>query len=527
MTSAQPQHVRAGGGPGGGWRSFRRWRRSRPFWGGLLTVLAGVEMFASTRMTLNGLSFSSGATGLYSLLIPSILVTCGLLLWWSPGQRLFYSIVAAVTTIYSLIGLNLGGFFVGLLLGLVGSALGFAWTPVRPGVRPGADAGPGVGAPPGSGPDPRAASDDDAGRDSGVDILDSPEADGGPGADGGSGAGVGPGADGGSGADRGSREGADGESGPVGRRSRDVAYPEDPTGGRDPRYFAVALLALGLTAGGLVAAAPQPVRAAAPRPTPTACPTAAPTKTAVPRPSASRTAPPTVTPAASPTPSSTPAGNLLTDLLHGLGDLFTGGGGTAPPSADPSSSTGVTPKATPTTRPKPATTRPGTRCAPGKPGRPGAVQPGRPLPRIAPEAGQPRVARQPSTLTGTKVTMTGLRFEGIVDLPTTDGTLTVLKFSMSKAVTADFMLVADGPAGRHQRYVTDELTVRGDVAFYATRFVGRLLGIKITLTPDLPFPDGIPITSPIPITFTDPVINLAFVDSDTLTARPALALSLS
>ena len=63
VTSAQPQHARAGGGPGRGWRSFRRWRRSRPFWGGLLTVLAGVEMFASTRMTLNGLSFSSGATG--------------------------------------------------------------------------------------------------------------------------------------------------------------------------------------------------------------------------------------------------------------------------------------------------------------------------------------------------------------------------------------------------------------------------------------------------------------------------------
>ena len=65
------------------------------------------------------------------------------------------------------------------------------------------------------------------------------------------------------------------------------------------------------------------------------------------------------------------------------------------------------------------------------------------------------------------------------------------------------------------------------MAFYATRFVGRLLGIKITLTPDLPFPDGIPITSPIPITFTDPVIDLAFVDSDTLTARPALTLTLA
>lgn len=64
------------------------------------------------------------------------------------------------------------------------------------------------------------------------------------------------------------------------------------------------------------------------------------------------------------------------------------------------------------------------------------------------------------------------------------------------------------------------------MAFYATRFVGRLLGIKITLTPDLPFPDGIPVTLPISVTFTDPVIDLAFVDCRTLTARPALKLSL-
>ncbi|SCE83497.1 hypothetical protein [Micromonospora chokoriensis] len=53
-----------------------------------------------------------------------------------------------------------------------------------------------------------------------------------------------------------------------------------------------------------------------------------------------------------------------------------------------------------------------------------------------------------------------------------------------------------------------------------------VLGIKITLTPDLPLPEGLPITSPIPITFTDPVIDLAYVTSNTLTARPALALSL-
>ncbi|MEV4724221.1 DUF6114 domain-containing protein [Micromonospora humida] len=503
MTRAQPPYAPTG--PGRGWRSFRRWRRSRPFWGGLLTVLAGVEMFASTRMTLNGLSFSSGATGLYSLLIPIILVTCGLLLWVSPGQRLFYSIVAAVTTVYSLMGLNLGGFFLGLLLGLVGSALGFAWTPIRPATPPAAD----TAAPSAAGAHP----DADPGADDGFD--------------------------------------ADGRLGFFGGPVTDTTAPrdpaQDPAGGRDPRHLGVALLVLGLAAGALVAAAPKPVRAAAPgpvraaapgpvraaapKPAPTACPRPAPTGTAAPRPTAGRTATPSATPGtASPSPSPSPDGNLLTDLLHGLGDLFTGGGKTEPavtPSPDrtPSPGAGATPKAAPTPRPKPTFT--GARCTPGRPARPGTVRPGRPLPRIAPEPGQPRVARQPSKLTGTRVTMTGLRFEGIVDLPTSDGTLKALKFSMSRAVTADFSLVADGPAGRHQRYVTDELTVRGDVAFYATRFVGKLLGITVTLTPDLPFPDGIPVTSPIPITFTDPAIDLAFVDSDTLTARPALALSLS
>jgi hypothetical protein len=98
---------------------------------------------------------------------------------------------------------------------------------------------------------------------------------------------------------------------------------------------------------------------------------------------------------------------------------------------------------------------------------------------------------------------------------------------MDKGVTDDFVLRADGPAGRHQRYVANQLTFEGDVAFYATRFVGRLAGVKITLAPDLPFPDDLPTISPASVTFTDPVIDLAFVDSKTLTARPALKLDLN
>ncbi|WP_430498752.1 DUF6114 domain-containing protein [Micromonospora trifolii] len=499
MTTANPSHARPGG-PAQAWRLFRRWQRSRPFWGGLLIVLAGLEMFASTRMTLNGLSFHSGATGLLSLLIPIILVTCGLLLWFTPAQRLFYSVVAAVTAVYSLIGLNLGGFFVGLLLGIVGSALAFAWTPIRP-----APPTPPQGEIEQNGDGPGDVGLADVGL-AGVDQDGERQG--------------------------GARQGGVGQAGvervdrPGGRASDEDVPSERPGGSADPRAFAIAFVILGLAAVGL-AGQPRAVQAAPSRPASTGCPT--PPRAVTPSPSRSAATP-------TPTPSPAQGGNVITDILDGIGDLLGLGGQEAPaPSVRPT----ATPTSTPAGRPtSTATPRPGAadcpaqppgKPTPGKPGaadKPGTVQPGKPLPRIAADPTLPTVAQTPSKLTGSSVRMTGLRFEGVTDLRTVKGDLKVLKFSMREAVTTDFLLRADGPAGRNQRYATNQLTVRGDVAFYATRFVGRLLGIKITLTPDLPLPDGLPITSPIPITFTDPTIDLAFVTSDTLTARPALALTL-
>ncbi|GAA2192769.1 DUF6114 domain-containing protein [Micromonospora lupini] len=541
MTTANPSHVRPSG-VAQAWRSFRRWRRSRPFWGGLLTALAGVEMFASTRMTVNGLSFHSGATGLLSLLIPVILVTCGVLLWFTPAQRLFYSIVAAVTAVYALIGLNLGGFFVGLLLGIVGSALAFAWTPTRPASAI---------------PDPVSTdpvSTDSVSTDSAVADLASTDSSGversaterstaeapvadpagnDPAVGGPAGTGAAPQHAGEHRPER-PADPASASTAPSGAadgRTGSVGDPDAGASGRavDPRTFGVALLVLGLATAGL-AAQPRPAQAVPSLPAASVCPT--PSRTPSPTPSAST---------ATPAPSASPHrdGNVVTDILDGIGDLLTGGHRreSAAPSTSPTAPSSAKPTATPATRPGAAA------CPePGRPGRPGAttpgtttpgsakpdtVEPGKPLPRIAADPNLPRVAQTPSKLTGTSVRMTGLRFEGITDLQTENGTLKVLKFSMREAVTDDFLLRADGPQGRNQRYATDRLTVSGDVAFYATRFVGRLLGIKITLTPDLPLPNGLPVTSPIPITFTDPVIDLAYVTSNTLTARPALALTLA
>ncbi|WP_433494537.1 DUF6114 domain-containing protein [Micromonospora sp. CA-248089] len=516
MTTVEPSHARLGTATRA-WRSFRRWQRGRPFWGGLLIILAGVEMLASTRLTLNGLSFSSGATGLLALLIPAILVTCGVLLWLSPAQRLFYSIVAAITTVYSLIGLNLGGFFLGLLLGIVGSALAFAWVPTRPADpadpaddEHGSEAGdePDTvvdGQPVSAQPVDEQAVDEQAVDEQPVDERPTVEVP----------AAVRPAVE------QPTAERPGGER-PVPRQSvngqeagSDGGPPEWAGRSADPRAFGIVLLVLGLATAGL-AVQPGAVQAAPSKPTASACPTkpATPSKA------------PSATPTPSPSASPTREGNIITDFFEGIGDLFKGSKKSATPSPTPTASGSAAPTSKPTTRPG------STDCpAPDKPGKvdpakPGKVEPGKPLPRIAADPSLPKVAKQPSKLTGSKVTMTGLRFEGITDLQTEQGALKVLKFSMKEAVTDDFLLVADGPSGRTQRYATDRLTVRDDVAFYCTRFVGKLAGIKLTLTPDLPFPDGLPVTLPIPVTFTDPVIDLAYVTSNTLTGRPTLRLTL-
>jgi Family of unknown function (DUF6114) len=77
-----------------------------------------------------------GIQGLAGYLIPFMLLLCGVLLWFSPGQRPFYSLLAIVLSLGSWLTSNLGGFFLGMLLGLVGGTLAFAWTPDSDGEPP-------------------------------------------------------------------------------------------------------------------------------------------------------------------------------------------------------------------------------------------------------------------------------------------------------------------------------------------------------------------------------------------------------
>ncbi|MER6468160.1 DUF6114 domain-containing protein [Streptomyces collinus] len=108
--------------------AFRGWRARRPFWGGLLLALGGGEILLTEKASLK-VVMHIGMQGLAGYLLPTLMVLLGLLILFNPGQRLFYSITGMLVTLGTWLTSNLGGFFVGLLLGAVGSCLAFGWLP--------------------------------------------------------------------------------------------------------------------------------------------------------------------------------------------------------------------------------------------------------------------------------------------------------------------------------------------------------------------------------------------------------------
>ncbi|MEU6489494.1 DUF6114 domain-containing protein [Streptomyces sp. NPDC046984] len=108
--------------------AFRRWRSDRPFWGGVLLALGGAEILLTEKASLK-VVMHIGMQGLAGYLLPAVMLMCGLLILLSPAQRLFYSVLGILLSLGTWLTSNLGGFLVGLLLGVAGSCLTFGWLP--------------------------------------------------------------------------------------------------------------------------------------------------------------------------------------------------------------------------------------------------------------------------------------------------------------------------------------------------------------------------------------------------------------
>jgi hypothetical protein len=94
----------------------------------LFVIVGGTEILLTEAAPIP-LVVHIGLQGVAGYLIPVVLVITGLLLLFHPVQRTFYSLIAIILALGCWITSNLGGFLVGMLAGVIGGSLAFAWRP--------------------------------------------------------------------------------------------------------------------------------------------------------------------------------------------------------------------------------------------------------------------------------------------------------------------------------------------------------------------------------------------------------------
>lgn len=124
-ATAAPQHPPARGP----WQRFTRWRRTRPFWGAIVLSLGAWFIMVPVVGGDLAILIEMGIGGIASWLIGLSMVAAAVTALVKPGQRHFPAIVASLMSVASLPLANLGGWLIGMILGIVGSGMVFAWEP--------------------------------------------------------------------------------------------------------------------------------------------------------------------------------------------------------------------------------------------------------------------------------------------------------------------------------------------------------------------------------------------------------------
>lgn len=108
---------------------FARLRHTRPFWGSLVLALGGYFVMAPVMGSSMSLLLHLGASGAAPYLLGGGMLAAAGVSMVVPAQRHFPALMALACSMASLPLANLGGWLIGMVLGIVGSGLVFAWTP--------------------------------------------------------------------------------------------------------------------------------------------------------------------------------------------------------------------------------------------------------------------------------------------------------------------------------------------------------------------------------------------------------------
>jgi uncharacterized protein DUF6114 len=83
-------------------------------------------------LSLGGLTFQQGIAGIGTWLMAALMALMALVMWFQPHLRVIAGVSTILFALASFLTSNLGGFLLGMLLGLIGGSLAVAWDFAKP-----------------------------------------------------------------------------------------------------------------------------------------------------------------------------------------------------------------------------------------------------------------------------------------------------------------------------------------------------------------------------------------------------------
>ncbi|HSV38953.1 MAG TPA: DUF6114 domain-containing protein [Nocardioidaceae bacterium] len=112
-------------------RWFRAFRRTRPFWGGLWLGLGGIWLLTFANMSI-GLALGGGWNQSAAYVIGGGMLMFALTAWFAPFYSALVGFTGVLLALAAFVSVNLGGFLIGSLLGIVGGAMVWGWGEKKP-----------------------------------------------------------------------------------------------------------------------------------------------------------------------------------------------------------------------------------------------------------------------------------------------------------------------------------------------------------------------------------------------------------
>ncbi len=107
------------------------WSGQRPWLGGTLATLGGLSIAILPNQDFTVVVLP-GIAGLSGFLLGGLITACGLYMIFSPALHGILGIAAILLSLVSFVSANIGGYLIGMLLGIIGGSVGFAWAPPDP-----------------------------------------------------------------------------------------------------------------------------------------------------------------------------------------------------------------------------------------------------------------------------------------------------------------------------------------------------------------------------------------------------------